>query len=458
MVKKTRLLLVVMYAAASWVWAAEFPLELKKMTLPDAMSCPGGGGLYGPLTVKKPPAIGKEPIARSSYPLYGLLRSSSERPIAYRLDESQGTGKGYDVVILDLNANGDLSDDPVGKAWKNPQQGQEERQSDGPAQVLFGPIEVPKDKPIGTWQPTLYAELYLFNRKMITQGGGTGNYLGHLRVKPGCYLETTVELDGVKQKIGFLDANCNMRLGDKGAIEQRTSGNALYYFIGPCDVVLRDRNGSGGFESDEFESESDPLSSLIYFGPNPYTLTLAEDLKAVRLEPYSGPVGEMAMTGGDHVKALQLCWQGQGGTWEPVTPEVSRGKFKVPVGTYCLYACVLAGEDKDGATVLAMGLKREVKDQVTVAAGKTATLHCGTPLDLQVKAEKSGPPGGLLGALITGSNTSQLRISVQTVGAGGEVYSSFAKEKTNEGRPKPPQFKILDESGKQIASGQLEYG
>jgi hypothetical protein len=44
------------------------------------------------------------------------LEGGGKLGVAFRLDEPQGKGKGYDRLILDLNRNGDLTDDPVWKA------------------------------------------------------------------------------------------------------------------------------------------------------------------------------------------------------------------------------------------------------------------------------------------------------------------------------------------------------
>ena len=33
--------------------------------------------------------------------------------LLFRLDESKGNGQGYDRLIVDVNRNGDLTDDPV---------------------------------------------------------------------------------------------------------------------------------------------------------------------------------------------------------------------------------------------------------------------------------------------------------------------------------------------------------
>jgi hypothetical protein len=45
-----------------------------------------------------------------------------------------------------------------------------------------------------------------------------------------------------------------------------------------------------------------------------------------------------------------------------------------------------------------------------------------------------------------------------TVGAGGETYQRYAKGKDLGQRPARPVFTILDANGKELASGNLEFG
>lgn len=92
--------------------ATEFPLTLKLMTAQEARSCPGNAGGYARLEVKKPDSAKAEPKAASGHPLYGQLWAG-RKPMLFRVDESQGEGKGYDRLVLDLNRNGDLTDGPV---------------------------------------------------------------------------------------------------------------------------------------------------------------------------------------------------------------------------------------------------------------------------------------------------------------------------------------------------------
>jgi len=449
MIQKASVLAIGALLAASVGFPAEFPLEIKRMTLDEALSAPGDSA-YAELKTSKPDAIRKQPKARSERPLYGVLGGADKDGMAFRVDESQGKGKGCDLLIFDLNRNGDLTDDPVHKRVKNEggKQGTTESALVGGGMALFGPIEAPaggKNAP----RMILYAEVLSF--------GGLAESLGisgQMQIKPGCSLETTVDLDGVRQKIALVDANGNFRFGDKTemGLLKMPDGEQLCMPQQMGDTILRDRNGSGKFESDGMNSEADPWSSVIYFGANPYTLTVTDDLAKVAVEPYSGPMGELAIQNGARIEAIMLARETSADKWEAVVLPGSSAKVKVPVGTYQLLGCQLAGKD-GGAVTMAGGRNNRTKSTAfSVEAGKSATLKCGPPLQLQVQAERRAP--GLLAAIFAGGSRA-IDINLSVVGAGGEIYNLFRK---GDGEADPPKFKILDEQGKEIASGDLEYG
>jgi hypothetical protein len=452
MTKKMAVLVLAVFAAGSLALAAEFPLKAKSMTSEEAMRLPGGFGSMGQMATMKPPAITKEPKAISKCPLYGTFVSPGMSPesrnagLAFRLDESKGNGKGYDRLIIDFDGNGDLTEDAVIK-------GAMETSSGGnPEITMFGPIEAPADKQVGPWRPTYYAQMYLFDRSMLksagTKSAGT-NYMGYLRLRAGNYLETTVDIGGVKQKIGIVDGDCNLRLGDKPtAQEAQVAPGEKFTYFSSSDTVLRDHDGSGKFQN---ETDAEFCGNLIYFGPNPYNLTLAKDLAALRLEPYSGPTGEMTVANGDKISALTVAWESSPGKCEPLSPDVSSGKAKVPAGSYRLYTCALTAKANDGATLMISGMNRSGKaSPVKIAEGNSAALDCGTPLDLQVKAAKVAE---------SSRGASTLNINVSIVGAGGEAYNSFSKmAKGSPTQLDPPKFKVLDQKDQILASGQLEFG
>lgn len=453
MTRITAVIVLALFAVASLTPAAEFPLKQVNLTVSEAMSTPGGNGTLSQLLTTKPEAVKKEPKAVSKYVLYGTIQVDADNQMVYRVDESKGTEKGYDTLILDLNRNGDLTDDPVGKRVGEPP-----KQDASFENAQFGPIEVSADQTQGQWRPSVFGEMYLYDRSALKRGGQM-SYAGYLRVRPCSYLEATVDLNGVKQKIAFVDGSCNMKIGDSGVFQSMTSGSEIYWNLPYGDAVLRDLDGSGKFEADTVNREMEYLASLMYFGSDPYKVTLSEDYKTVRFDPFDGPMGEMALAKDQKVAALVMGRELEKGEWEAVSPDPLADKIRMPVGKYRMYVCVVSAKDENDATVSAMGMNRKAAGFVEIKEGETAGLTCGAPIDLRVQAKKQSNSGGILGSLIGTAPTSQININVEVAGAGGEVYSTFMKiAKEGYTQPSPPKFKVLDAEGKEIASGQLEYG
>lgn len=136
-------------------------------------------------------------------------------------------------------------------------------------------------------------------------------------------------------------------------------------------------------------------------------------------------VGELKLEG-KHVERLVLS-QKNG----------SRKKFdkpgetiKLAVGEYRLQEVSLEGGYSCGITM-------PISDAnwVTVAEDKPAVLKVGAPLKQVVKVERRG---------------SVLQLGCELLGVGGEKY-------TSDRRSGPPRF-IVYKAGKEIASGNFEYG
>ena len=116
--------------------------------------------------------------------------------------------------------------------------------SSGCAADLFGPIEFPKMARGPDWIPNLYARV--FHKPSAGKSSGRPRSIS---VRPRSYLEATVELDGLRQKIGIMDCDCNLKMGDmlEANVQACDDGSHLLRFAGG-DGLLRDVNGNGRFE------------------------------------------------------------------------------------------------------------------------------------------------------------------------------------------------------------------
>jgi hypothetical protein len=448
-------------AAATGASGEDFPLTFRTIPAKDVMAFPGGSGNSGSLQVAKPTKLKQEPKAMSRHPLYGECRNTTTgAALVYRLDESKGDGKGYDRLIVDMNQNGDLTDDPV----TQPAVLSGERQAVSPDQLLFGPIQAPADKTVAGGRPIYFARVYIYNRQLLGSGREAQNmFIGQLMLKAGWYLDTTVELDGRKQKVGVFDGDSNLRLGDVSQPQTFTSNGEKSWYFRPGDSLLVDTDGSGRFENNVFQSEACPFGPILYLDGKAYKATLAPDCKSLRIEPWSETLAEVALQpNGDQVKNLTLAWEGPNGNWQLIRPAVTGGKVMVPPGNYRLYACSLVGGSGSRDQVMVSGMQRIPQTPVSIAAGQANTLDCGGPLQIKVTATKAR--AGTSGLLIedssnaTANSEPTLSINASFAGSGGEIYSTFLKGDRFQSKPPKPTFSIVQAGGKTVATGNLEFG
>jgi len=449
-------------AMSAPAYAKEYALQLKSLAFDEAMQGAGGYGTYAQLLPKKPATLKSEPKAVSGQPIYGELQMGSNLRMLFRVDESKGQGKGYDRLLLDLNQNSDLTDDAVISRNESNQNANQNTDVAG-----FGPIQAPASLCVGQWKPIYYAQMYVYNRNIGTMGG-TGTYIGNMRLKSGSYLEAQIDLDGKTERLGLLDGNCNLKLGDVSKPTMYNSSEGSQWYFAPGDFFLRDKNHNGRFDNDQCEQESEFLSNLIYFNGKPYNITISPDYDSVKVESYSSDMATLDIQPkGAQIKQLVVAHEAEKGNWRAFHAGVVEGKVKVPPGNYRLYSCVVGGENASKNLVMAGGYQRVTTTPVKAESGKEVVLKCGGPIELQVTAQKQQggrtSSGGLMDAAIslfagTGSSTPpELRINMTAKGAGGEVYSGF-QSGTSGRSPVTPSFKVFGDDGKQVASGNLEFG
>jgi len=446
--------------------AEEFPLTYRTIPAKDVMSFPGGYGTYGQLQLVKPAGLKQEPKAVSRHPLYGECRAAGGgAALLFRLDESKGDGKGYDQLIVDMNQNGDLTDDAAAQpvvlptVRKIPSQAMQQR--------LFGPIEAPAGTTIAGGRPIYFAQAYINNLSFLRANPTAQNvYAGQLRLKAGWYVDTTVELKGLKQKVGVYDGDNNLRLGDVSKPQTyRSTGEEESWTFPASDSLLVDVDGSGAFEQDTFDSESIPFGPILYLGATPCQVALAPDFRSLQVKPWTEPLAEVSLQPhGDQVRNVTLAREVARNQWQLIRAGVADGQLKVPPGNYRLYACELLGKGAPRDQVMASASQRLTKKPMNFLAGKANTLRCGGPLEIKVAADKRIPQSWELnsGSLAYKPQASDseylLAINANIQGAGGEIYSTYAKGAKFSAELPQPTFTIVDGGGKKAADGKLEFG
>ncbi len=460
MIKFISLCGALVVAAAATAAGESFPLTFHAIPAKDVMSFPGGSGAYGQLSQVRPAKLTKEPKAISRHPLYGVCGDYAHwSRFLFRLDESKGDGKGYDRLIVDLNQNGDLTDDPVSQRGGQTA----DRRLSGFDQVLFGPIQAPAEKALAGGRPLVFAYVYIFSRPLLpSERAGEGVIGGQVELKAGWYLDTTVTVDGLKQKVGVFDGDCNLHLGDVSRPQYRTNRSEVSWYFPSGDNLLVDAASSSSFTSDVLQSKAYPFGSILHLGGKAYKIALAPDCKSLSVEPWNEELAEVSLRPrGDQVRTVTLAWQQPGGPWQLIRPEVTAGKIMVPPGDYRLYACNLVGKSGTRDEIMVSGTQRIPQTPVSLTAGKANTIDCGAPLEIKVTAANSRAANrSILGEDTGGTMTASepgLRINANVLGAGGEVYSVFREGSDFRALPPKPSFTIVQD-GRTIARGNLEFG
>jgi len=446
-------------AAAFGALAETYPLTFKAVSADQMEVLPGGFGTYGDLRLAKPAGIKKEPKPISRHALYGQTREDeSGSRYVYRFDESKGDGKGYDQLIVDMNQNGDLTDDPV-VVRETPIVVGRSRTT---KPVWFGPIPGPPGKEFAGGHPVFFVQVYL--RPQAEQPESARDvFMGYLRLKAGWYLEANVDVDGAKRKIAVYDGNNNLKLGESPEAQNYQSGDETNWYFPPADTFFVDANGSGAFEADRLDSESRAFTPVVYFGQKPFKASLDASCTSLRLQPWTDALAEVTLEPtGQQVRKLVLAWEHPAGKWQLLEPPVENGRIKVPPGRYRLYYCALLGQNPGADPVIVAGNQRVPKAPLKFDAGKANTLRCGGPLEVAATAQKRNPDSGELppGETFDRKTDSDyvVRINANFRGVDGEIYSTFAKGPKLTEEPAKPVFKVLGADGKQLAKGNLEFG
>ncbi len=109
-------------------------------------------GQMGQCRTAPDPEVKAYPSFKSGKPIYGSVRFAAQarEPASgvlyhFAIDESRGTGKGYDLLYFDLNRDLDLRNDPVLKPQSRPPDSARQHYSNIKQQVLFDFLSVEFD-------------------------------------------------------------------------------------------------------------------------------------------------------------------------------------------------------------------------------------------------------------------------------------------------------------------------
>lgn len=358
---------------------------------------------------------------------FGQLESG--KPFFVVLDESHGTGTGYDTVYFDRNRNGDLSDvAPV----KLPRQGMVHYTYSEWAKV---PLSAPM--PGDTEKRMASVRLQYYKSQSYEQI--TLQARGALRAK-------------IASNKGALD--CIVLRPLNGSYGKHTTRVDIYG-AGMPDSIYIDTNGYGramalGSGPHKIDLHSPALVASRY-----YDIDVSKVGDSITVKPYEGALGRFTVTSsgisGFTAKPLEVDLYNDRGEY---TFDLTKGPAVLPAGTYKIDHVKLDLTNKKGEQFT---LSCMVHNRLTVSPDKETSIDVSgkvsfeiapsTPrVTLESDAENSVNTRAKIGEGVTVLALDDRLIG--TVGATSPGYGSFLS----------PHVDVLATSGKTLASVDAHYG
>ncbi|MCX6345256.1 MAG: carboxypeptidase-like regulatory domain-containing protein [Armatimonadetes bacterium] len=258
---------------------------------------------------KLPKLISKNPLYMS-VPFDGL---GDDGLLLALFDESKGTGKGFDIAYVDLNRNGDLTDDEPTK-WTasksyatTPWALAQSRQGTG-AEQTNNPVMI-------SWQISSGR-----SQELLRKGGWKGT------------------IDSSKGPISAIVVDSN----NNGLFNDAYKYNQGYTL---CDYVYADTNGFGRAVALPYLESPQMLSqgTVNLLAGKGYIVKANAAGNSITVEPYTGQFGTLLVRASNIAGQSGVC-RSLNVTGEPgrySRPTVNKGAVMLPVGKYTLSYCTL---------------------------------------------------------------------------------------------------------------------
>jgi len=433
------LLLVVCVATGAWAETVALAYKTAEGVVTIRRVRRGAKKLTGP-----PSYLKGRPKLVSSKPLFfEVTLGPQQTPFALVLDESKGTGKGYDLLYVDANGNGDLSDDPPVSGTRGGMHASffsqtSHRFSGVRALVRHG----------AQAEPWSFSACYYVGHSFIRAGPNktpTSHTYSGMYVTSAGYCEGAVEVDGKRLRVAVVDADSNGRFDDYIRVPKAASGRLS---SSGGDYVLIDANRDGRYANELAAAEVLGYGRYVLLGGRCYEVQVAASGRSLTLSPTAAPLGSLSRAGGGAFVASFLTPRDG-----MLYVRSAGGPATVPAGSYRLFGCSFVRKDQTGAVWKAEARGTWAAAPIQVAAGRTTVAKCGPPLKVAVAATRSG--GSPADPLKPGSTA---RLSLLSItGQGGETYG--AGDITRDGkRVSPPTFKVVSAAGDTVVSGSFRYG
>jgi hypothetical protein len=363
-------------------------------------------------------------------PLRGVAVFGTEN-VPFVLDSAGPASTGYDTLYIDLNRNGDLTDDKAIKALPIPA---EQDAAAGFLTRTFPPSEVFR---LGAEGAEYAVQVDTMSIRQETMP-----VYHYVMIRSAVYREGDITLDGKQHHIVLVDHNSNGRFNDPWVINEQIMAKIDYVYPTPGDVLfmdpdMKDRRIYGAEIADR--KDQHPVSKSLVIDGHVYDVTISPAGDTLTLLPSQSPVGFVRSANQEYSAVLygDKGFLKIGGT--------KSGSVPVPEGDWRLLRYVIDLSKTDTTTettrVTANGAKGG--PVVKVEKGKTVDLAFGPPYRGIVKVSGYSP------------SQSSASLSMSIVGSASETCSGILVKGK---QPEKPKLVIATADGKIVDRGAFEYG
>jgi len=329
----------------------------------DEVGYTGSARLYGAKRPKE--KLGAEPEYKSAKPLYVTLKLGAADDNRYScvLDESRGTGEGYDLAYVDTDNDEDLAEHRPIRALRTM------------GSIYFGPAKAVVKH--GSFKSIHHFYFRTYDESTRVYAYST------------CYFVGKAKFGDKTHKIAVVDANCN------GLFNEYSR-----------DRLLVDLDGDGEFTTGGDAGESSRLGKYARVGETYYTVSISSDGAVVEVAQPAISLGTVRLPCKN--MSVELTSESAGYLGLRSTD----GVVDAPVGTYEIGQITLKARDANGNEwqLTAYAPPKGAKP-LTVLPDQEAVLIAGPPLTPRVVADVDGYIAEL---------------SLSLTGIAGERYRSFA--------------------------------
>lgn len=355
--------------------------------------------------------LASEPTYKSTHPIYyaAVYGDSPDNVFTLVIDESRGTGAGFDTLYVDANNDNRIAPETE--------------------RLAFPMSTVREEHPV----PVTFH---------VTSGGRTAPYTAgftafqysddkgpqgiHANLRNGSYYVGEAVIGGKTRKIAVADLNSNGLFNDP---EVGGVFRGDRFFVDLYNNGYRDekgRSGGGGL----------PYGELMKIDGRWYRLVVRPDGGEVRISAATPLLGKVEAA--PTVASVRLYSKAQ-----PCVLDFTGGAAEGLAGTYGVYSIRLEAKDAEGRTWQTSGaFPKDSRPQLTILANRTVPLKAG------------GPPLRLEPTVARGENPETLMLGLSLKGSAGEIYHWYMEHPTEV----RPGVEVRDASGRLLVSASLSYG